>query len=901
MTQPPDDTMVIDSQGSPNGERVVDLQIERELQDSYLTYAMSTIMDRALPDVRDGLKPSQRRILVAMNDLNLGPRSKHRKCAKICGDVSGNYHPHGEAVVYPTLARFAQNWVMRTLLVSKQGNFGSIDGDPPAAMRYTEARMGSAAADMLEDLKLGTVDYKLNYDETRLEPTVLPSKFPNLLVNGSMGIAVGMACSIQPHNPTEVCKAIEAVIDNPDITIDALMRIIPGPDFPTGGIIGGSAGIRHAYQTGRGRLSVRGRVHVEDLPKGRQQLVIDEIPYHLVQNSLIEKIIDVVKGGRINDISNVRNESGRRSRTRVVIELKKNADPVVVENQLYQYTPLQSTISIINIALVNHQPRTLSLRQMIDCYVDHRITVITRRTEYLLKQARKKAHIQEGLILAVCDIDEVIALIRSSRTRPEAIERLMQRRFMIAEDHPHAARIPDRLLAAIRNDEGGVELTRVQAESIGRLQLIQLVGLEIEKLVNDYRALIEEIEGYETILDSRDRKLGIIKDDLAEMIEKHGRERLTEIGPDTEDLNMDDLITEEDMVVTISHDGYAKRVPVDVYREQRRGGSGIMGSQSKDDDFIEHLFVASTHDDLLCFTDTGRVYRLKVYTIPALTRTSKGRAIVNLLDLRSDERVCAFLPVRDFEVSEDFITFATAKGLVKRTALKDYRNVHRSGIIAINLRDNDRLINVTHTTGEDSLLLATKTGMAIRFSEDDVRMTGRNSSGVKGISLVSGDEVVGLVIADDSKDLLTATVNGYGKRTGMREYLVQSEDGTTRTQSRGGKGRIDIRTTKRNGPVVSVIAVSEQDSVMTISENGMIVRMAASSISRIGRATQGVRVVRIKPDDRLISVARVVESDINGTNEEERTPVESECEETDGRVVDETDDGTSQSNNSGDV
>lgn len=860
---PPNDITIIET---PSGdERIVDLQIEQELQDSYLTYAMSTIMDRALPDVRDGLKPSQRRILVAMNDLNLGPRSKHRKCAKICGDVSGNYHPHGEGVVYPTLVRLGQEWVMRAFLVDKQGNFGSIHGYPPAAMRYTEARMAGPAADMLEDIKLDTVDYKANYDDTRLEPTVLPSKFPNLLVNGSTGIAVGMASSILPHNVTEICNALIAVIDNHDITLKELMQIIPGPDFPTGGIICGKAGIKRAYATGRSKITVRGCVSVEEKSKGRQQLVIDKIPYHLVLNTLIEKIIDAVNSDKISDISNVRDESGRKHATRIVIELKKNADPLVVENQLYQFTPLQSTISIINIALVNRQPRTLTFRQMIDHFIDHRVEVICRRTTYLLKEARKKAHIQEGLIFAVCDISEVIALIRSCRTRDDAIDKLMERSFKIAADHEYAAVIPDIIMNRLQR-EGSISLTRVQAEAIGRLQLIQLVGLEIEKLVNVYKDLIIEIQGYEKILGNHQEVLNIIRNDLLEMRDKYGDKRRTLIGEPVEDLDMDDLIMEEDMVVTISHEGYIKRVPVHTYKEQRRGGRGIKGSESKEEDFTEHLFVASTHQDLLCFTNTGRVFKLKVYMIPEMSRTSKGRAIINLIDLRADERVCAFLPVHDFEKGEDFVTFATASGLIKRTALKDYRNVNKSGINAVNLREDDHLIEVIHTSGEDDLLLATQSGMAIRFSEQDVRVMGRNATGVKGINLSNEDRVVGLVLCDDNRDLLTVTENGYGKRTSMKEYLVTSEDGSTRTQSRGGKGRIDIRTSKRNGNVVSVISVAEDESVIAMSECGMIVRMAADSISRVGRATQGVRVVNLKKDDRLISVAHVVESEINGNN-----------------------------------
>lgn len=862
-----------ESLGFPNlieGETIVDIAIDRELQDSYLTYAMSTIMDRALPDVRDGLKPSQRRILVAMNDLNLSPRAKHRKCAKIAGDVSGNYHPHGEGVIYPTLVRFAQDWIMRALLIDKQGNFGSIDGDPPAAMRYTEARAADPAWDMLEDLKFDTVDFKPNYDDTRTEPVVLPSKFPNLLVNGSTGIAVGMSCSIPPHNLTEVCLAIEAVVDNPDLAPAELLNIIPGPDFPTGGIIRGRAGIKHAYTTGRGRISLRGKIHLEETPKGRQNIVIDEIPYHLVQNTLIDKITDAVKNDRIKDISNLRNESGRKKRTRIVIELKKNADPAVVENQLYQFTPLQSTFSIINIAIVNHQPRTLTLRNMIDLFIEHRVEVIRRRTAFKLNEAKKKAHLLEGLIYAVCDIDEVIALIRGSQTRDEAIEKLIERRFRIPPSHPFTPQIPDRLMR-IASDENGVALSKVQAEAIGRMQLIQLVGLEIEKLVAEYRKLVEEIEDYEAILDDHQRVLKMIRDDIVEIRNRYGDQRRTEIidAEDDIDIDIEDLIPVEDMVVTISHAGYVKRVAVDTYRQQGRGGRGIKGSDARENDFIENMFVASTHDDLLCFTDTGRVYKIKVYQIPEQARTSRGRAIVNLLELKPGEKIRAFLPIADFEKSEDYLAFATANGIVKRTALKHFKNVNRSGIIAVNLKEGDQLINVILTNGEIHLLLATANGIAIRFDENDVRVMGRNAAGVKGISLAPHDHIVSLIPAFDDHDLLTVTENGYGKRTAMSEYLVHSEDGSSRTQNRGGKGRIDIRTTPRNGKVVAVRAVTDDDGIICLSEGGMVVRMAVSNISRIGRATQGVRIVNLKDGDRLTTLARVVDSNGQDDNPSE--------------------------------
>ncbi|MDY7110304.1 MAG: DNA gyrase subunit A [Planctomycetota bacterium] len=863
MAETPNTPETSEEEASPIVGNVVDREINQELHDSYLTYAMSTIMDRALPDVRDGLKPSQRRILVAMNDLNLSPGRKHRKCAKIAGDTSGNYHPHGESVIYPTLVNMGQGWKMRVTLVDKQGNFGSIDGDPPAAMRYTEARMTAAAVEMLADLKLETVDFRANYDETRQEPIVLPAKFPNLLVNGSSGIAVGMACSSPPHNVAEVCDAIVALIDDPHLPLQELMDVLPGPDFPTGGIIQGRRGILEAYAIGRGRIQVRGRVHQERVGN-REALVVDEIPYQVVQNSLIERMVEAAKSGRINDISDIKNFSGKTHRTRIVVYLKKGANPEVVEKQLYQFTPLQSTYSIISIALDHGRPRTMGLKQLIFCYIDHRREVIRRRTEYLLREAKKQAHKLEGLIYAVCDIDEVIALIRSSRTREEAIERLMDRSFRIPPDHQYAPLVPQKFIEQSDREEGA-KLTRVQAEAIGALRLIQLVGLEIEKLAGDYADLLAEIEGYEAILGDEQRVLNIIRDDCLEMRRKFGSPRLTTIEDvEFEEFDLGDLTPEHTVAVTISHRGYAKRTPIDTYRQQQRGGRGVKGGEAAEGDFIERLFVASTHDDLLCFTNTGRVYRKKVFEIPEMGRTARGRAIVNLLQLRPGERIVAFLNIAEFDRSEDYLFFATAQGRVKRTALADYRNVHRAGIIAVNLHAGDRLIDVVHTSGDNDVLLATATGMAIRFSETDARPMGRTAAGVKGIDLKGDDQVVGLIRVDPGADLLTVTENGYGKRTNLDEYLVRSEDGATRPQSRGGKGRRDIQTTARNGRVVGIRCVGADDGLMFISGSGMIVRVAASSVSRIGRNTQGVRLVNLKPEDRLIASARVVES--NGAN-----------------------------------
>jgi DNA gyrase subunit A len=863
---PDDDSQAPEEQASGIGDgpiltgRVQDLAIERELAESYLTYAMSTIVDRALPDVRDGLKPSQRRVLVAMNDLNLRPGSKHRKCAKIAGDTSGNYHPHGEAVVYPTLVNMAQSWKMRHTLIDPQGNFGSIDPDPPAAMRYTEARMAPPAADMLEDLKLDTVDWQENYDGARLEPLVLPGKFPNLMVNGGTGIAVGMATSLAPHNLGEVCDAITAVIDNPELELADLIKIIPGPDFPTGGTIMGRSGIASAYATGRGKVTVRAKIHHETQGK-QDRLVVTEIPFQVTKvHGIIDKIVAMNKAGRLEDISDIVDESSNRGGMRVVIKLKRGASPETVENQLYSMTPLQSTFSIINIALVKGQPRTLTLRQLIDCYIEHRIEVIRRKTAHLLQKAQQEAHRIEGLIYAVCDIDEVIRLIRTSRTRDEAIEKLMARGFRIPADHPYAPQIPQRLRDATSQEDA--RLTRVQAEAIGRLQLIQLVGLEIEKLVSDYTKLIGEIEEYEDILANPKRVEGIILEQIAELKSKYADARRTIIEEsEADDLDMAALTPVQQVVVTITHSGYVKRLPADQYKAQNRGGKGVIGAKSRDeDDFTQEVFVASTHDDLLCFTNTGRVFKIKVFNIPEAGRTNRGRAIVNLINLQAGERIVEFMPITDFEKGEDFLLFATANGLVKRSALAEYRNVNSAGIIAVNLRDGDALIGVKHVGDDDHILLGTASGMAIRFRADEARAMGRNSSGVKGINLSGDDKVVGTIrIAPemDGSDLLTVTENGYGKRTPLVEYLVQSEDGSTRSQSRGGKGRRDIQTTKRNGSVAALRRVSVEDDLMLITTGGMIVRIHAVDVRQTHRGSAGVRVVNIAQGDSLAGVARV--------------------------------------------
>ncbi len=879
------------SSGAGGGGHIVDHDIERELQDSYLTYAMSTIMDRALPDVRDGLKPSQRRILVAMNDLNLRPGKKQIKCAKITGDTSGNYHPHGDMVIYPTLVGMAQRWKMRVPLIDPQGNFGSIDGDPPAAQRYTEARMHHAAVDLLADLKLDTVDFQPNYDDRLTEPMVLPGKFPNLLINGGMGIAVGMATSLPPHNPSEIFDAIVRVVDNPQISLLELMtdeinsegavvrQGVKGPDFPTGGTMLGRRGIVEAYDSGRGRVTVRGTCHIEEMAHGREQIVIDEIPFGVVQDNLVEEIVNAVKEERLKDISDVRNESGRNAQTRIVLELKRGADARVVENQIFQHTQLQQTFSIINVALVNRQPRTMGLKQLIECYIEHRTEVIRRRTAHLLREAKKKAHILEGMIYAVIDIDEIIALIKSSQTREEAITKLMARRYRIPPGHPAAAMLPARLIEAVRKAEefGGVKLSRVQAETIGGMRLIQLVGLEIERLVREYNELTVEIEDYERILADPQRVRAIIKTDCAEMKDRYGSARLTAIEEAEGDISIESLIQVEDVVVTISHLGYAKRLPASTYQAQGRGGKGIRASDSRDGDFVEHLFVASTHDDLLCFTDTGRVFKLKVYELPELSRTSKGRPIINYIELREGERACTYLAIKNFEASSHYLTFVSRGGIVKRTPLKAYSNVNRSGLIAVGLKEGDALLNVMLTTGSDDLILVTAEGMAIRFSEDDVRDMGRSAAGVKGIELEDGNQVIGavrvpmepdkdgdLMTASESmarnRCLLTITQNGYGKRTPVDEYRVAPEVGKMRSQSRGGKGRSDIRISDRNGPAIVALSVEQGDDIVVITRGGQLVRTAADTIRETGRGAQGVKVVSLNDGDSVVSAARVMDS-----------------------------------------
>ncbi len=835
-------------------EHFEDMRILDELKNSYLNYAMSVIVSRALPDVRDGLKPSQRRILVAMNDLNLGPRSTHRKCAKIVGDTGGNYHPHGDQATYGTLVRMAQDWNMRYRLIDPQGNFGSIDADPPAAMRYTEARMAAPAMEILEDIKHDTVDFVPNYDETRTEPTVLPSKFPSLLVNGSTGIAVGMATNIATHNIAEVCDALLLVIEDPNCGFKDIMKVLPGPDFPTGGMICGKKGIVDAYTTGRGHLRVRGKADIETTKRGRERIVITEIPYMVVKTTIVSKIADCVHNNVIPEVSDIRDESDRHG-LRIVVDLKKDSDAEIVLNKLYRYSPLQSTFAIANIALVNNRPETLNIKQMLEYFIDHRKNVVRRRSRFLLKRCRNRAHILEGLILAVSDIDEIIELIKKSPDTPTAKLNLMKKPLRLAEVATLKKVLPKAFVK--EKSKGKHFLTGPQADAILTMQLQRLTGLEMEKLAKEYADITEQIEGYEAILADETILLDIIREDIHEIKGKYGDKRRTRITAEVEIFDAEDLIAEEEVIVTVSHGGYVKRMPIDTYRKQGRGGTGIIGSDTKEGDFIEHLFVASTHDYLLIFTNRGRCYWLKVYDVPSMSRQSKGRNIVNLLKL-GNQQMASIINVSSFDGEEDDtqqrqLVMATRNGTIKKTRLSAYSNPRSTGVIAINLDPNDDLIGVALTTGSDHIVLGTRDGMTIRFDEGEVRSMGRASRGVRGIKLRAGDSVVGMVIVEEKAALFTVCENGYGKRTGLENY---------RPQNRGGVGLKNIKTTARNGKVVALKAVHNKDDLMMITANGMIIRTGLDEIRSIGRNTQGVRLIKLRAGDKLVAAEKIVYEDV---------------------------------------
>ena len=805
--------------------RVIPVRVEDELKSSFLDYSMSVIMARALPDVRDGLKPSQRRILVAMNDLNLLPGRAFRKCAKIAGDTSGNYHPHGEQGVYPTVVHMAQDFRMRYPLVDGQGNFGSIDGYPPAAMRYTEARLSAPAVHMLADLDRDTVDFVDNYDETRQEPEVLPGKFPNLLCNGSVGIAVGMATKMPPHNLREIAAALTALIGNPESSIEELSELVKAPDFPTGGVIYGIQGVRQAYRTGRGMVYLRARTHVETKKDGREDIIVTEIPFLVDKSTLLEKMADLVRNRTITDISNIRDESGRDG-LRIVVELKRGGLSEVVLNQLFAHSMLQTTFGIMMLAIVKGRPELLNIKQMLEHFIEHRHDVILRRARFDLDKAEARAHILEGLRIALDNIDEVIQLIRSSASPEEARGRLGEQ----------------------------YELSEVQAQAILSMALQRLTGLEREKIEAEYAELQETIQRLKSILANRDEQMQIIKDEIAEVEEQFGDERRTEIVYAAEEFVLEDLIAEEDMVVTISRTGYVKRLSPKSYRVQNRGGRGVRGMRTKDEDFVEHLFIASTHSYILFITAKGKCHWLKVYRIPEGERTSQGRPVINLLDIDDEDVISAVVPVGEF-VDDRYLFTATRKGIVKKTVLSAYGNVRRDGIIALKIQDDDDVIDAVITDGKQDILLVTRDGMSVRFRESDVRTMGRVSTGVKGIELRGDDVVVDMVVInEDEGSLLTISENGFGKRTGVGEYP---------RIRRGGKGVIDIKTTARNGGVVGAKAVVDDDEVMIVTQNGIMIRMPVDGISQIGRNTQGVNVINLDSGDCVIGMTRVAKSAVD--------------------------------------
>ncbi len=801
--------------------------LEEEMRSAYLDYAMSVIVGRALPEVRDGLKPVHRRVLFAMSEGGLQYNRSRSKSSRIVGDVLGKYHPHGDAPAYDTLVRLAQDFSMRYPLVDGQGNFGSIDDDPPAAMRYTEARLSRIASEMLRDLDQDTVDFVPNYDGKNQEPLVLPARFPNLLVNGSSGIAVGMATNIPPHNLRETIDAVIAYIDDPAIDVEGLMRHIKGPDFPTGGIIVGTSGIRDAYATGRGRVRLQARAHIEPLSQGKEAIVVTELPYQVKKGgpgNLIEKIAELVRDKKISEISDIEDHSSDKG-MRLVIELKRGSIPKVVLNKLFKHTPMQTTFGVNMVALVGNVPRTLSLREAIGHYVDHQRDVIIRRTKYELRRAEERAHVLEGLLIALENLDEVIALIRSSRD-PETARHGLVDRF---------------------------ELTVIQAQAILQLTLSRLTALEADKIKQEHADLLERIKELREILGDENRISSLIKDELQEISDAYGDERRTEITHAEGEIDIEDLIADQQMVISITHSGYIKSLPLSTYRQQRRGGVGVTGMDMKDEDYIEHLFVSSTHDYLLFFTNRGKIYRLKVYELPEASRTARGRALVNLLPLREGERVQSVLATRDFTEGK-YLVFATRNGIVKKTEFGAYNTpIKADGIIAINIRDDDELIAVRRTSGDDTIIMVSRSGQAARFSEDAVRAMGRDTSGVRGMNISQkGNSVLAMDVARDDDELLVVTENGYGKRTPMSDYPIKG---------RGTMGVKTITLTENKGALAGALVVREHQELLFISQNGMVQRTSVRGINRYGRSSQGVRVMNIRDDDQVSAVALVVESE----------------------------------------
>ncbi len=836
-------------------KEVLPINIEEEMKQSYLDYAMSVIVGRALPDVRDGLKPVHRRVLYAMRELGNDWNKPYKKSARVVGDVIGKYHPHGDSAVYDTIVRMAQPFSLRYMLVDGQGNLGSIDGDSAAAMRYTEVRMAKIASELLADIDKETVDFVPNYDESESEPEVLPARLPNLLINGSAGIAVGMATNIPPHNLTEVTNACLALIENPDLDIPGLMQHVPGPDFPTAGIINGAAGIHEAYHTGRGRIYVRALTEIEEMDSGRQRIVVTELPYQVNKARLLEKIAELVKEKKIEGISELRDESDKDG-MRMVIELKRGEVPEVLLNNLYKHTAMQSVFGINMVALVDGQPKLLNLKQMLEAFIRHRREVVTRRTIFELRKARERAHVLEGLAVALANIDPIIELIKAAPSPAEAKAGLLARGWepgvvndMLARAGAEASR-PEGLAKEFGLVDGMYHLSEAQAQAILELRLHRLTGLEQDKIINEYRELLGTIEDLLDILGSHERLMSVIREELEAIREQYGDERRTEIVATRADLTLEDLISEEDVVVTLSHEGYAKAQPLTDYRAQKRGGRGKSATATKDEDFVDKMFVANTHDTILCFSSRGRVYWLKVYELPQAGRASRGKPIVNLLPLEEGERINAILPIREFEENK-FVFMATANGTVKKTPLVDYSRPRASGIIAVELVEGDQLVGVTVTDGTSDIMLFSSAGKVIRFKEEDVRSMGRVSRGVRGIRLGEGQSVIAMILANEGC-VLTATENGYGKRTPIDDYPVYG---------RGGQGVIAIQTSERNGAVVGAVLVSEDDEMMLITDGGTLVRSRVAEVSTMGRNTQGVRLINLTKEEKLIGVERIAESD----------------------------------------
>lgn len=836
-------------------EPIQSVAIESEMRQSYLDYAMSVIVGRALPDVRDGLKPVHRRVLFAMNELSNDWNKPYKKSARVVGDVIGKYHPHGDSAVYETIVRMAQDFSMRYTLVDGQGNFGSVDGDSAAAMRYTEIRMDKISHELLADLDKETVDFTENYDGTELIPDVLPTRVPNLLVNGSSGIAVGMATNIPPHNLREVISGCTALMANPDLEVDDLMEYIQGPDFPTAAQINGRAGIVQAYRTGRGKIYIRAKADIEENEKtGRQTIIVSEIPYQLNKARLIERIAELVKEKKLEGISELRDESDKDG-LRIVIELRKGEVADVVLNNLYAQTSLQMVFGINMVALVDGEPKTLNLKEILEAFIRHRREVVTRRTTYLLRKARERGHILEGLAVALANIDEVIELIKTSPSSAEAKEKLLARTWvskgveeMLAEAGPDACR-PDDLPEDLGLHEGHYKLSPEQAQAILELRLHRLTGLEHEKLINDYQDLIRQIAEFVEILSNQDRLMEVIREELEAINDEYGDDRRTEITASSHDLTVEDLITEEDRVVTISQGGYAKSQPLSDYHAQRRGGMGKAAASVKEEDFVEHLLVASSHDTLLCFTSSGKVFWLKVFQIPVASRTSRGKPIVNILPLEEGEKITSMLPIREYEEGK-FIFMATANGTVKKTPLENFSRQRSVGLIAIELVEGDSLVKTAITDGSKDVMLYSSSGKVTRFKESDVRAMGRTARGVRGINLESEHSMVDMIIPAENGQILAVSKNGYGKRTVVTEFPVKG---------RGGKGVIGIQTSERNGPVVGAVQVFEGDEIMLISDKGTLVRTRSDEVSSQGRATQGVRLIKLKEGESLVGVERVEE------------------------------------------